>query len=320
VHLNVKNKGANIMTMSANTKHKQTISIDERPFTVRKFSAPLGAEIIDIDLAKPLKNADFSRVKRAFLDHSVIVFRNQRISPEQLVAFSRQFGRLQTHVLKEFLHNAHPEILIVSNVIENGKRIGLGDAGRYWHSDLSYKEIPSLGSLLHAQELPSEGGDTLFANMYTAYETLPADIKQRIAGKRAAHSYLKKYDHLRQQGNWRSPLSAEQVAQVPEVWQPIVTVHPETGRPALFVSEGFTTRIEGLSDKESASLLATLFLHSTQPANVYRHQWQTGDLLFWDNRATIHLAPGCPAHLRRTMYRTTVEGSRPRGIADPVAV
>jgi taurine dioxygenase len=307
------------MTAVSNTKINELTNIGDQPFKVRPFTAPLGAEIIDIDLASPLSDADFSRIKRAFLDHSVIVFRNQRISPEQHVAFSKRFGKLQIHVLKEFLHNAYPEILIVSNVLENGKPIGIGDAGRYWHSDLSYKEIPSLGSLLHARELPSEGGDTLFANMYTAYETLPAAMKQRVLGKRAAHSYLKKYDLLRQQGNWRSPLSAEQVAQVPEVWQPIVTVHPETGRPALFVSEGFTTRIEGLPDEESSSLLAALFLHSTQPTNVYRHHWQTGDLLFWDNRATIHLAPGCPTHLRRTMYRTTVEGSRPQGIAGPVA-
>ncbi len=306
------------MTAVSNVKDEKLIN--NQPFKVQPFTAPLGAEIIDIDLAKPLNNADFSRVKRTFLDHSVVVFRNQRISPEQHVAFSRRFGKLQIHVLKEFLHKTHPEILIVSNVIENGKPIGLGDAGRYWHSDLSYKEIPSLGSLLHAQELPSEGGDTLFANMYKAYESLSAEIKQRIDGKRAAHSYLKKYDDLRHQGNWRSPLSAEQVAQVPEVWQPIVTVHPETGRKALFVSEGFTTRIEGLSDEESNSLLSVLFQHSTQAENVYRHQWQSDDLLFWDNRATIHLAPGCPAHLRRTMYRTTVEGSRPQGIASPTIV
>ncbi|MBX3452891.1 TauD/TfdA family dioxygenase [Ferrovibrio sp.] len=281
-------------------------------FAYRHFDAPLGGEIINLDLSAPLSDAAFDALRKSFLDAQVLVFRNQfNLTPQQHIAFSRRFGELQIHVLKEFHLSGHPEILVVSNVVENGRKIGLGDAGRYWHSDLSYKEEPSLGSLLHAQELPATEGDTIFANMYLAYETLPDPIKQRIEGRRAVHSYTLKYDDLRARSNARNALTPEQLAQVAPVSHPIVRVHPETGRKALFVSEGFAARIEGLPEGESDELLKFLFAHSTRPEFLYRHKWQPGDLLFWDNRATIHLAVGCPPDQRRTLYRTTVKGDKP---------
>lgn len=162
-------------------------------FEIRPFDAPLGAEIIGLDLTQPLHEADFARIHRAHLDHALLVFRDQRITPEQQIAFSRRFGPLQIHVLKQFLLADHPEIFIISNIVENGHPVGLGDAGKFWHSDLSYKEFPSLGSMLLAQELPEEGGDTLFASQQLAYETLPAELRQAIEGKRAAHSYTARY-------------------------------------------------------------------------------------------------------------------------------
>lgn len=137
-------------------------------FDVRPFAEKVGAEIVGLDLSRPLNDADFARIHQAHLDYHVIVFRDQHITPQQQIDFSRRFGVLQIHVLKQFLLANHPEILIVSNIVENGQPVGLGDAGKYWHSDLSYKELPSLGSMLYAQELPSEGGDTLFANMHQA--------------------------------------------------------------------------------------------------------------------------------------------------------
>ncbi|WP_374631225.1 TauD/TfdA dioxygenase family protein [Ferrovibrio sp.] len=281
-------------------------------FAYRHFDAPLGGEIINLDLSAPLSDVAFDALRKSFLDAQVLVFRNQfNLTPQQHIAFSRRFGELQIHVLKEFHLSGHPEILVVSNVVENGRKIGLGDAGRYWHSDLSYKEEPSLGSLLHAQELPATEGDTIFANMYLAYETLPDPIKQRIEGRRAVHSYTLKYDDLRARSNARNALTPEQLAQVAPVSHPIVRVHPETGRKALFVSEGFAARIEGLPEGESDELLKFLFAHSTRPEFLYRHKWQPGDLLFWDNRATIHLAVGCPPDQRRTLYRTTVKGDKP---------
>ncbi|AOZ02694.1 taurine dioxygenase [Cupriavidus sp. USMAHM13] len=281
------------------------------PVEIRPFDAPLGAEVIGLDLSAPLGDAEFARIHRAHLDHHVVVFRDQRITPAQQVAFSRRFGPLQIHVLHQFQLPGHEEILVVSNVIENGRPIGLGDAGHFWHSDLSYKEKPSLGSLLHAQELPAEGGDTLFANMHLAWDTLPAHLRQAVEGRKAEHTYLAKYAELQRRSPWRPNLSPEQIAQVRPVLQPVVRTHPETGRKALFVSEHFTTRIEGLPEDESRDLLEQLFAHSTRPEHIYRHRWQPHDLLFWDNRSLLHLAAGCPDAQRRVMYRTTIEGDLP---------
>ncbi|WP_137924804.1 TauD/TfdA family dioxygenase [Cupriavidus sp. 2SB] len=280
-------------------------------FEIRPFDAALGAEVVGLDLNQPLSDEDFRRIHRAHLDHHVVVFRDQRITPDQQIAFSRRFGPLQIHVLNQFQLANHPEILIVSNVLKDGKPIGLGDAGHFWHSDLSYKEKPSLGSLLHAMELPAEGGDTLFANMHAAWDSLPAELQRKVEGLTAEHTYLARYAELQKRSPWRPNLTAEQIAQVRPVIQPVVRTHPETGRKALFVSEHFTTRIVGLPEDESRALLDTLFAHSVKPEHVYRHQWREHDLVFWDNRSLLHLAAGTPDHLRRVMYRTTIEGDTP---------
>jgi taurine dioxygenase len=282
-------------------------------FQYRRFDAPLGAELLHLDLSQPLDGESFAAIRRAFFaSEGVLVFRDQRITPAEHIEFSRRFGPLMIHVLRQFLLPGHPEILVVSNVIENGKPVGLGDAGRYWHSDLSYVAEPSLGSLLHAQELPVEGGDTSFVNMYAAYEALPAEIKRAIAGRRAVHSYQNSYDRLQSQGStWRPPLTEAQKTEVAEVSHPLVRIHPETRRKALFVNEGFTARILGLPDADSKALLSLLFAHSTRPEFTYRHHWQEFDLGFWDNRCAIHLAHGCPPAMRRHLHRTTVKGDAP---------
>ena len=280
-------------------------------FDVRPLDAPLGAEVLGLDLSRPLNAADFARVHRAHLDHGLLVFRDQDISPEQQIAISRRFGELQIHVLKQFLLAGHPEVFIISNIVENGRPVGLGDAGKFWHSDLSYKRLPSLGSMLHAQELPAEGGDTLFASQQQAYETLPEALRQAIEGKRAAHSYTARYADEVFEGIQRPTLTAAQLAEVETVVHPVVRTHPETGRKGLFVNENFTTHILDIPADESRQILAELFAHSARPELVYRHRWQPRDLLFWDNRALIHLATGCPNHLRRRMHRTTIQGDAP---------
>ncbi|MEX3966905.1 TauD/TfdA dioxygenase family protein [Paraburkholderia sp. EG286B] len=280
-------------------------------FDILLLDAPLGAEVVGLDLTQPLSSEDFARIHRAHLDHHVLVFRDQRITPEQQVEFSRRFGPLQIHVLHQFALAGHPEVLIVSNIVENGKPIGLGDAGHFWHSDLSYKEKPSLGSLLHAQELPAEGGDTLFANMHLAWETLPAHLRSAVEGRRAEHTYLARYAELQARSPWRPNLTAEQIAQVKPVVHPVVRTHPETGRKALFVSEHFTTRIVDLPADESRALLDALFAHSVRAEHCYRHEWREHDLVFWDNRSLMHLAAGTPDRLRRRLYRTTIEGDTP---------
>ncbi|WP_370680022.1 TauD/TfdA dioxygenase family protein [Comamonas sp. GB3 AK4-5] len=272
----------------------------------------LGAQVLGLDLSRPLSDADFNRLQRAHWQHHVLVFRDQRITPAQQVAFSRRWGPLQIHVLRQFQLQGHPEILQVSNVRNaQGQPEGLGDAGQLWHSDLSYKEKPSLGSLLHAQELPSEGGDTLFADQHAAYDALPEALKKQLVGLQAEHSYLLHYETLRAKSPWRPALTQSQIDEVRPTVHPVVTTHPGNGRKALFVSEHFTSRILGLPGDESRDLLDQLFAHSVQPQFVYRHQWQPYDMVFWDNRSVLHLAAGTPAHLRRRLYRTTVEGDTP---------
>ncbi|MES2026235.1 MAG: TauD/TfdA family dioxygenase [Pseudomonadota bacterium] len=280
-------------------------------FNILPFDAPLGAELIGLDLAREIDTPDFSRIHQAHLDHHLLVFRDQRITPAQQIEFSRRFGALQIHVLHQFQLTGHPEILIISNIKENGEPIGLGDAGHFWHSDLSYVDVPSLGSMLHAQELPAEGGDTLFANMHLAWDTLDAHLQKKITGLKAEHSYLAQYAELQRRNPWRPNLTVEQIAKVKPVLQPVVRTHPETGRKALFVSEHFTTRIDGLPEDESRDLLNQLFAHSVKPEHVYRHRWQPHDLIFWDNRSLMHLAAGCPEDQRRKLYRTTIEGDVP---------
>lgn len=285
--------------------------ISSQAFQITPVSGPLGAEITGLDLGLPLSGLDLARIRMALVKHGLLVFREQRITPEQHIAFSRRFGPLQVHVLNRFHLAGHPEILIVSNVIEDGKPIGLVDAGADWHSDLSYMPRPSLGSLLHAQELPAEQGDTLFANMFDAYDTLPADVKLLLEGRRAVHSYVYRYRRLQKLSPWRADLTQKQIDEVPEVEHPVIRVHPESGRKALFVSEGFTSRIVGLPADESAALLRFLHEHTIRAENVYRHQWRAHDMVFWDNRSTVHYAAITPQHLRRTLNRTTIEGDVP---------
>jgi taurine dioxygenase len=280
-------------------------------FTIAPFDAPLGAEVIGLDLAQPLGAQEFAELHRAHLDHHVLVFRDQRITPSQQVAFSRRFGALQIHVLRQFQLPSDPEVLVISNIKEDGQPIGLGDAGHYWHSDLSYKAVPSLGSMLHAQQLPAVGGDTLFANQHTAWETLPPHLQRAVEGATAEHSYLAKYAELQQRNPWRPNLTQAQIDEVVPAVHPVVRTHPETGRRALFVSEHFTTRIIGLPEDESRQLLDALFAHSTRPEHIYRHQWQPRDMVFWDNRSLMHQAAGCPDDQRRKLYRTTIEGDAP---------
>jgi taurine dioxygenase len=281
---------------------------------INKLSPLFAAEVIGLDLETPPDEASFGAVKAAFEENSVLVVRGlDRLSPAAQVAFSRRFGPLEIHVMRQFLLADHPEILLVSNETRDGKPIGLADAGRYWHSDLSYMAEPSLGSFLLSRVRPAEGGDTLFASMHAAYDLLPESLKKRIGGLRAEHSYAAQADKRAAAGE-RPPLTPEQRAAVPPVIHPVVRRHEATGRPALFVNEGFTTRILGISEAESTEILEQLFAAARDPAIQYRHVWRDGDMVMWDNRAVIHLATGCPPEMARTLHRTTIRGIVPLGM------
>ena len=284
------------------------------PFEIRPFNEVLGAEVVGFDMRVPLADAEFAKISHAFDRHSVLVFRDQQqLDPAAHIAFSRRFGHLEIHVQKKFLLEGHPELLIVSNEFRDGEPIGLVDAGKYWHSDLSYKPEPSMGSLLHSRTLPASGGDTLFATQHAAYDALPAAMQKRLDPLKAEHSYLARNAAQRAKSTLRPDLTdAEKQTVLPAV-HPVVRVHPGTGRNALFVSEGFTTHIEGLPEDESRDLLAEIYAHQTQDQFIYRHHWIDGDLVMWDNRAVMHLATGCPPELARTLYRTTIRGPVPVG-------
>ncbi len=281
--------------------------------SVHRAPAALGAEMRGVDLSRAIDDETFREIVAAWRQHEVIFFRGQALTPEQHIAFSRRFGELEHHVRQECCRPGFPQIFVVSNVIENGKPIGSQDAGLFWHSDLCYKNEPSRGSLFYAREVPVENGqprgDTMFSSMTAAYDALPHGMKRMLEGRQAINSYTHGYYRDRKSGP-RPKLTAEQMSRTPDVAHPIVRVHPDTGRKCLFVNEGYTTRIVDMDPGESDALLAELFAHIRKPEFVYRHQWQVGDFLIWDNCATQHRAvPDYTLPQRRLMERTTLTGS-----------
>ena len=282
---------------------------------VKEPGTALGAEIRGVDLSHPVADRLFAEIVAAFHAHEVVVFRSQRLTPAQHIAFSRRFGELDVNVRSRFNKPGQPEIFVVSNIIENGEPIGVQDAGRYWHTDLCYLERPSRCSLLYALEVPEKDGialgDTLFASTSAAYEALPGDMKGRLQGLKAVNSYSYTYERKVREFD-RTPLEAEKRTAPPDILHPVVRTHPYTGRKCLFVNEGYTTRIEGLPAEESDRILKFLFEHITRPQFVYRHRWRVGDLLLWDNCLAQHKAVFDYAlPLRRRMERTTVGGTVP---------
>jgi taurine dioxygenase len=283
---------------------------------IRLASAPLGAEILGVDLSGDIDDAAFCEIVDLFHEHEVVFFRNQRLTPEQHVAFSRRFGELERHVRQDCCRPGFPELFVVSNVIENGRPVGSQDAGLFWHSDLCYLQEPSRGSLFYAREVPLDAqgkpvGDTMFASGTAAYQALPEAEKRRLAGLKAVNSYAKGYYRDRRSGP-RQPLTEEQKRRTPDVEHPVVRTHPYTGKKCLFVNEGYTASIAGMGAEEGDALLARLVEHSTRPEFVYRHQWRVGDFLIWDNCSTQHRAVMDYAlPQRRLMERATLCGTAP---------
>ena len=279
--------------------------------TIARASRALGATVSGIDLSQDFSDAEIAALRDAFNTHGLLLFRGQDVSPEDHVRFSRRFGELEHHVLNDALLDGLPEIYILSNLKKDGRRVGRAGAGHYWHSDLSYMEAPSLGSLLRAIEVPEVGGDTMFANLAAAYDALSAPMKSFLAGLEAEHHFAKVQGRVMSLG-LNKPLTPEQLAQTPPVVHPLVRAHPETGRKSLFLSPGFTTGIVGMTPEESAALLDFLAGHAAEPRFVYRHQWQPNDVVFWDNRTLMHYAIDDYDYERdrRHMHRTTIRGEK----------
>ncbi len=281
-------------------------------FEIRPLSEDFGTEVIGLDLGRTLSDDDFETVRQAWFEAGIMVFRDQNLTPEQQVSFSRRFGPPIVHVMDQFLLPDHPEILRLSNKKrEDGTADGFEEAGRYWHSDISYVEKPALGSLLYAVEIPPEGGDTMFADMRRALETLPNETRQRITGRRGRHSYTRNFENNDSLKSGRPATSSDQNSQLADVTHPMVRTVEDTSHQTLFVNPGFTFAIEDMDAFEGDALLSELFAHSTRPEFIYVHKWKPRDLLCWDNRSVMHHATPYDTAYTRHMHRTTIEGSRP---------
>jgi len=280
----------------------------------------LGATVEDIDLARPLPESGFKQILRALGTHGVLCFPGQRIETGDLARFGRMFGELEVNVANQFHEPGHPEVMVLSNMVRDGRPVGLGDAGQGWHTDMSYSREVALANVLHAVKVPVRDGralgDTEFRNMHAAYEDLPADLKRRLAGRTATHDFAKFWDMMRQRpGSQRSPLSPAQRARKPPVSQPIFRTHPITSRTILYCNPGYAVRIDGMEEKESAEILEFLFRHQEQDKYFHAHKWAEGDVLMWDNIGTVHNAvpdyrPDEPRYMRRVQVMATRDYAR----------
>lgn len=283
------------------------------PFEITPLSDALGAEIIGLDLSVPLDDDTFAALNRAFLEHQMLCIREQVLQPDNLVAFSRRFGEVVPHDNRRFALDSHPEILVLSNDVDaDGNQIGVIDAGDAWHSDHQFKSRPAKCTILYSLKNPSQGGATDFTNQYTAYETLPDEMKTKINDLRGVHS-ISKLKNPRvvisgaRQG--AKEFYKKQEAEIPDVEHPLVRIHPETGRKVLFCSPRFTIGLAGIDEPKGDALLDELIAHSAGKERRYRHHWSDGDLVMWDNRCVNHRATGGYEYPDiRLIHRTTVEG------------
>lgn len=279
---------------------------------IRPLSPALGAEIRGVDLAQAIDDTTFGEILRAWHDHGLILLRGQSFSEDQQVDFGRRFGEVapwSRFAAKE--KGRHPYIMLVTNLKENGEFVGSLPEGEIeFHSDGIYIETPSAGTMLHAVAIPSRGGQTAFASMYKAYETLTAEMKARLEGLKARHAFT--YNSQKQNENDEkkaAPIKSE--GDVVSYDHPVVRTHPATGRKALYVNRLMTERIVGLPDDESRAILDKLFAHIETPDFIYEHEWQVGDVLLWDNRCLVHARRDFPAQELRLMRRLTIAGEKP---------
>jgi taurine dioxygenase len=289
--------------MEAQLSSPATLQPSADSFGVRPLSPALGAEIVGADLNGPMDAATFDHILNAWHAHLVLLFRDQQLSEEDEVAFAQRFGEPAQIHTKQFVRS-HPAVMLISNIREDGKPIGaLPDGEMHFHSDHCHQEKPAKASMLYALEVPRQGGNTLFANAYRAYETLPDDIKRRIDGRRALNAY--DYDSAATKRGTRLADG------VPRYSHPVVRTHPATGRKALYVNRLMTVAIEGLPEHESDEILELLFAHQEQRQFVYEHVWRAGDLVMWDNRCTLHARTDFSPDERRLMRRVTILGEKP---------
>ena len=276
---------------------------------VKTLGNALGAEVGGVDLSRPLAADTLAEVRRAWLDHQVLRFRDQALSDAQLIAFSRQFGELDppgpNPYGRPFIPE-HPEINVISNIKVDGAPIGgLGDGEAVWHADMTYVDEPPMAAILYALEVPPSGGDTFWTNTALACEKLPDDLKARIEGRSAIHdaTYNSAGDRRKGYAEVTDP------RQAPGARHPLVRTHPETARPCLFLGRRRNSYVLGLPLEESEALLDALWSQATQVEFTFRQQWRSGDVVMWDNRCTLHRRDPFDASARRLMHRTQLKAS-----------
>lgn len=278
---------------------------------VKNLAAPLGAEIAGIDLSRPLTPADIDAIETVWRERLVVVFHGQTLSDPQLIAFSRNFGELDPPGPNPYgqpFNKEHPELNVISNVVENGKPIGnLGDGEAVWHADMTYADVPPKAAILHALEVPppEAGGDTYFANMFAAHESLPADLKKAVEGKIAVHDASRNSAGMLRKGY----KEVTDVRETVGAHHPMVRTDPKTGRKALFLGRRPNAYVLGLSVGESEALLDALWAHATQPRLTMRHEWKVGDLLMWNNLSVLHRRDPFDPTTRRVMHRSQIKGN-----------
>jgi taurine dioxygenase len=288
----------------------KTQAAGDWPFAVLPLHPVLGCEITGITLEQAVSPALFAKVYEAFLEYQLIVFHDVDLPPATQVAFARNFGEVQVHVLSDHYGiKDHPEIYMLSNLDRDGNPSGKHpDKGTlYWHTDGSWRELTGQATMMYSEIVPDVGGETEFADMYSAYALLPAAMKRRIEGRRAIHNL----DFSRSRRHGEDLLTAEQKAKVPPIAHPIVRTHPETGRKAIFLGD-HAEAIEGLPYDEGRALIEEINAMITPPERVYTHHWSPRQCMVWDNRCTLHRATGFDeARLKRVMRRCTINGDRP---------
>jgi len=277
--------------------------------TIRPLCEAFGAEIVDVDLARPIDDGLYARIHEVFLAKQLLLFRDQALPPANHVALGRRFGEVQVHVMNQYHADGFPELYFLSNLDENGEPSGRHpDKGTLaWHTDGSWREVTGQATLLYAVEVPSEGGETEFCDMYGAYEALDDTLKARLADARAVHNL----DYSRSRRHAEDPMTEAQKREVPPVEHPVVRTHPETGRKCVFLGDHAET-IAGLDYEAGRCLVEEVNARAIEPERTYRHRWQPGDLVIWDNRCLMHRStPYDTTRERRVMRRCTILGEVP---------
>ena len=286
--------------------------------TAHPLSEGFGVEARGVDLAQPLTDETFAAIERAFFAGQVLVIRGQQLAPPQFVAFARRFGPPEPHVIDQFHHPADPNILILSNRVENGRPLGLADAGTYFHTDYSYLDVPARATTLYSIEVPATGGNTLFANQYAAYDDLPAATKRLVDPLVAIHHYGNRNNEDETTRTVASVLNDAQKRKMPLVTHPVVRSHPATGRRALYAVSGSSFGIVGMPDDEARALLDELAAHATRPEYRLSVSYGVGDVVIWDNASLLHSATLVDPSHPRTLWRITLKEPAAAGRAQQV--